>query len=262
MTPVKAAQAGLVWRVARKASASTSSHVPGRRLKLSSIVDQEGRCLPSFGMTSTVHHTHGRAATKGGGTYSRPAASAVSQVWLTGHRVVCRPRDLVQFRQRHSREQVPDFDSHDGLLVHFENVLQWLKSKRVFEAALVMLGFLTVASLALFEKAMERLTRLWPSAWHLIVGGDDKCRAEHTERIRSGLEEKHSTSKTVRTDCSEQKSCLGSRRRTRTSAGSRGAPLSPLQFPSQRSSRWSSRCAEAEWRPSCVGRHFPRSCRC
>eukprot|EP00972_Heterocapsa_arctica_P010016 1471579-Heterocapsa_arctica.AAC.1 len=31
---------------------------------------------------------------------------------------------------------------------------------------------------------IEKLTRLWPSAWHLIVIADDKCRAEHLERLR------------------------------------------------------------------------------
>eukprot|EP00971_Amphidinium_carterae_P018334 361717-Amphidinium_carterae.1 len=31
---------------------------------------------------------------------------------------------------------------------------------------------------------MEKLTRLWPTAWRLVYSADDKCRAEHLERLR------------------------------------------------------------------------------
>ena len=52
-----------------------------------------------------------------------------------------------------------------------------------------MLDLSSMAALALYEKAVERLTRLRPSAWHLVVAADDKCRAEHIERIRRSCEE-------------------------------------------------------------------------
>ena len=63
----------------------------------------------------------------------------------------------------------------------------------------------SMAALALYEKAIERWTRLWPSAWHLVVAADDKCRAEHIERIRRSCERKRLSGKDVLTDYSEQK---------------------------------------------------------
>ena len=50
-------------------------------------------------------------------------------------------------------------------LLGLENFQQWLSSWRVFEAAAIMLDLISMAALALYEKAIERLTRLWPSTW-------------------------------------------------------------------------------------------------
>ena len=68
-----------------------------------------------------------------------------------------------------------------------------------------MFGVLSAASLGPHGKAVQRLTGLWPSAWHIIVATDDMCRAEQIERIRRGLEEKRWASTEVSTDYSEQK---------------------------------------------------------
>ena len=65
-----------------------------------------------------------------------------------------------------------------------ENFLQWLSSWRVFSVACIMLNLTTQAALHCYERTIEKLVRTWPSAWHLIVQGDDKCRAEHLERVR------------------------------------------------------------------------------
>jgi hypothetical protein len=65
-----------------------------------------------------------------------------------------------------------------------ENYLQWLSSWRVFVTAMLMLSFATQSALQLYERNIERLSWLWPSCWHLIVLADDKCRAEHLERLR------------------------------------------------------------------------------
>ena len=44
-----------------------------------------------------------------------------------------------------------------------------------------------MAALALYEKAIERWTRLRPTAWNWVVAADGKCRAEHIERSASGV---------------------------------------------------------------------------
>lgn len=65
-----------------------------------------------------------------------------------------------------------------------ESLAHWVASWRVFVVAALMLGVVAEASLQAYERCIERLTRQWPTAWHLIVLADDKCRAEHLERLR------------------------------------------------------------------------------
>ena len=55
------------------------------------------------------------------------------------------------------------------------NWTQWLAAWRVFQAAAIMLDILPLASLQLYERHFERLVRLYPSAWHLIVMADEKA---------------------------------------------------------------------------------------
>eukprot|EP00971_Amphidinium_carterae_P330195 6463088-Amphidinium_carterae.1 len=50
-----------------------------------------------------------------------------------------------------------------------------------------MLKIASLAALTAYERFMEKLTRMWPTAWHLVYSADDKCRAEHLERIRRSV---------------------------------------------------------------------------
>eukprot|EP00971_Amphidinium_carterae_P222009 4407410-Amphidinium_carterae.1 len=68
-----------------------------------------------------------------------------------------------------------------------------------------MLKVASLAALTAYERFMEKLTRLWPTAWHLVYSADDKftrlwptawhlvysaddkCRAEHLERLRRSV---------------------------------------------------------------------------
>eukprot|EP00971_Amphidinium_carterae_P273050 5419446-Amphidinium_carterae.2 len=50
-----------------------------------------------------------------------------------------------------------------------------------------MLKIASLAALTAYECFMEKLTRMWPTAWHLVYSADDKCRAEHLERIRRSV---------------------------------------------------------------------------
>ena len=63
--------------------------------------------------------------------------------------------------------------------------------------AAIMLDLSSMATLALYEKAIVRLTRLWPSAWHLVAAADDKCGAEPIKRIRRSCEVKRVSGKDV-----------------------------------------------------------------
>ena len=86
------------------------------------------------------------------------------------------------------------------------------------------LGILLVESFGLYKKAIERFIRFRPSAGHSIVTTDDKCRAEHVERIRQGSKEQRLTSKEVPPSTANRslgRRASGSRRRTRTAGTSR-----------------------------------------
>eukprot|EP00971_Amphidinium_carterae_P043002 845587-Amphidinium_carterae.1 len=56
-----------------------------------------------------------------------------------------------------------------------------------------MLKIASLAALTAYERFMEKLTRMWPTAWHLVYSADDKCRAEHLERIRRSENVRHPT---------------------------------------------------------------------
>lgn len=67
------------------------------------------------------------------------------------------------------------------------NLQQWLLCWRVFKAAALMLGAVSLAALQSYEKTVEKLTTQWPNCWGLIARADDTARAEKLERIRRGL---------------------------------------------------------------------------
>ena len=61
---------------------------------------------------------------------------------------------------------------------------QWRASFRVYRTALLMLDILTMSTCVAYEALVEKLNRLYPGAWHLIVGADDLARSEHLTRLR------------------------------------------------------------------------------
>ncbi|CAE7832753.1 RE2 [Symbiodinium sp. CCMP2592] len=61
---------------------------------------------------------------------------------------------------------------------------QWLAAWRVFQTAAIMLDILPLASLQLYVRHIEKLVKLYPSAWHLVVLADEKARGEKWARLR------------------------------------------------------------------------------
>ena len=64
------------------------------------------------------------------------------------------------------------------------NFQQWLHSWRVFKAAALMLGVISLAALQAYEKHIEKLTSQWPLVWGLIAKADDTARAEKLDKIK------------------------------------------------------------------------------
>ena len=68
-----------------------------------------------------------------------------------------------------------------------QNLQQWLTSWRVDKVACLMLSISSLASLQIYEKAIERLVLQWPKCWGLIYQAEDKARAERLDKIRRRL---------------------------------------------------------------------------
>ena len=64
------------------------------------------------------------------------------------------------------------------------NFQQWLASWRVFRVASLMLGILSLAVLEGYERRVEKLVRMYPTAWRLIVAADEKARSKKLIKIK------------------------------------------------------------------------------
>eukprot|EP00435_Cladocopium_sp_Y103_P009539 s1894_g2.t1 len=64
---------------------------------------------------------------------------------------------------------------------------QWRSSFRILRTALIMLDAVSLASLHAYEMAVERLTRTYASAWHLIYAADELARSAYSNRLRARI---------------------------------------------------------------------------
>ena len=65
--------------------------------------------------------------------------------------------------------------------------VQWRACYRVLKTALIMLDCVSLANLHAYEMHMEKITRLYPTAWHLVYSADDLARASHANRTRARI---------------------------------------------------------------------------
>ncbi|CAJ1350967.1 unnamed protein product, partial [Effrenium voratum] len=66
-----------------------------------------------------------------------------------------------------------------------QNFQQWTAAYRVYRSALIMLGLVNLSNLILYSNLIEKFTRMFPAAWHLIVKADDLARSEQWLRVRN-----------------------------------------------------------------------------
>ena len=64
------------------------------------------------------------------------------------------------------------------------NFTQWRACYRVFTTAMLMLQECALAPLHAYELYVEKLTRLYPDAWHLVYSADEMARSELLSRLR------------------------------------------------------------------------------
>ena len=68
------------------------------------------------------------------------------------------------------------------------NFVQWRACFRVLRTALISLQACKIATLHSYELAIERLARLYPTAWHLVYSGDELARSSHSNRLKLKLD--------------------------------------------------------------------------
>lgn len=64
---------------------------------------------------------------------------------------------------------------------------QWRTCFRLFRTSLIMLDAAGLAALPQYEMAAERLSRTYPTAWHLIYAADEVARSSQSNRLRSKI---------------------------------------------------------------------------
>ena len=64
---------------------------------------------------------------------------------------------------------------------------QWHTCYRLLKTALIMLDSVSLASLWAYESTIERLSRTYPSCWHLIYSTDEVAGSAQSNRVRSRI---------------------------------------------------------------------------
>ncbi|CAE7036982.1 unnamed protein product [Symbiodinium sp. CCMP2592] len=60
----------------------------------------------------------------------------------------------------------------------------WLNSFRVYKTALLMLGIASLSVLQAYEEFIEKVTKRYVGAWHLVASADDRARSEQLGRLK------------------------------------------------------------------------------
>jgi hypothetical protein len=230
ISPVEAAQVGLVWRIARRIaftasgnswatfvdvdpcealvvntgvqqtgpSVTTPSSFLGTKVKISTILDQGDDGEVAQATATQIETWFQVYVTMKRAHPAEEEEPTAAQLTALHHRVnVVKSTPYADFAlwgpfgrkaQRAGKFRAwlmaPGGGYFSKELPGPECMTHWLASWRVFAVACIMLELISEAALQSYERMIEKLTRLWPSAWHLVVIADDKCRAEHLERLR------------------------------------------------------------------------------
>ena len=66
--------------------------------------------------------------------------------------------------------------------------VQWQASFKVFRTAMLMLEAASLSTLMAYEAHIEKFTKWYPTAWHLVVSAEDRARSDHIARIKLNVE--------------------------------------------------------------------------
>ena len=223
LSPTQAAQIGLVWRLCKRISwtkgggdydnwkdedpwtspppaapPSTTPALPPKGLKMSQVIDQSDESEFLVDSVATADRWYQRYVATMGAPPQEEEEASIEQLSALNRRVhtldqapyvdlaVWLPYGSRALRTVKFRAWIPD--GQGGYFARElpgpANYQQWLAAWRVFQTASVMLDVFPLATLQLYERHIERLVKLYGSAWHLIVLADEKARGEKLARIR------------------------------------------------------------------------------
>ena len=230
LSPVQAAQCGLVYRLARRkvhndngldlalwldpdpwgdtatstpmaTQPTTAASSPDRKMKYSQILDQSddtefiiaGEHQKQLWLQTFINKT--------GGLPLEAEEPSTEQISALQKRITAGLGPYADFalflpygkkaiRAQKYRTYLP---SPEGGYIMKEvpgpsSFVQWQASFRVYRTALLMLEVATMATLVAYESHVEKLSRLYQGAWHLIVAADDLARADHLTRLRVAVQ--------------------------------------------------------------------------
>ena len=224
LSPVQAAQVGLMWRSARMVvhlraggvaeefqdvdpwspggradgAPKTGSSVKEKVLKMASLVDQsdESEFLPAEPMMIQAWSQHyvdimGAPPEEEEEPTDAQMGALHKRVMEQGHAPyvdfgVWGPYGRRMLKAQKYRTHVPLGDG-SFLLKEMpgpQNLQQWTACWRVFKVAAISMDLVSIAALQLYEKNIEKLVLTWPKCWGLIAAADDKGRSEKLEKIR------------------------------------------------------------------------------
>ena len=152
---------------------------PARKVKISAVADQADSAEIAGADAEVVGERHQQNVTVMGAPPMEEEEPSTDQLQVLHHRVyvakaapyvdhaVFGPCGRQTARANKFRTWIPTAGAYlSRELPGPENFQQWQASWRVFVVAAIMLDFASQAALAQYEKNIEQLTRLWPSAWH------------------------------------------------------------------------------------------------
>ena len=68
------------------------------------------------------------------------------------------------------------------------NFTQWQASFKVYRTAMLMVEAASLSTLMAYEAHIEKLTKWYPTAWHLVVSAEDRARSDHMARVKLNVE--------------------------------------------------------------------------
>ena len=142
--------------------------------------------------TTTIPLSHRRLASRRGRSYGGTGKCFTKAHASSGCGAICGLRHLGPvWTESDESRKIPILRAHfhrvhhEGVATGPSTFVQWRTSFRILRTALAMLDAVSLAVLHNYEMVIEKPTRPYPTAWHLVYAADELARSAHSNRIRA-----------------------------------------------------------------------------